>query len=123
MSEFWIYPTKGKIATANDACDGFEANVYSRWAGEGLSMEVIEKSIYNSVKEENEIMNQKNWALKNACDSLQSRLDIAVECLKFYSEAFKKQPTSSMMGEYTPFLIDGGKRACEVLKQINPKGG
>lgn len=54
---------------------------------------------------------------------LQSRLNIAVECLKFYSEAFKKQPTSSMMGEYTPFLIDSGKRAREVLKQINPKGG
>jgi hypothetical protein len=49
---------------------------------------------------------------------LQSRLGLAVECLKFYAEAFKKQPTSSMMGEYTPFLIDGGKRARECLKQI-----
>ena len=50
------------------------------------------------VKFEELCMAHMKWK-ENKYDKLQSRLDMAVECLKFYSEAFKKQPTSSMMGE------------------------
>lgn len=69
-------------------------------------------------------------------EDLQSRLDMAVECLKFYAAEENWEFTSDFHGhEYYEEikLVDvestslamsyGGKRAREVLKQINPKGG
>lgn len=86
------------------------------------------------VKFEELCMAHMMWK-ENKYDKLQSRLDMAVECLKFYAAEENWEFTSDFHGHESyeeikddeectaPCMSYGGKRAREVLKQINPKGG
>ena len=43
------------------------------------------------------------------------------ETVEFYATGFNKKLTESMMGEYTPALVDRGARAQATLKQLENK--
>lgn len=61
----------------------------------------------------------ENDELKIENAKLKLMLKKSEEALEFYSSAFDRKLTSSMMGEYVPFNVDRGAYAKNVLDQIN----
>lgn len=61
-------------------------------------------------------------AMESEITRLRAQLAEAVKELEFYAEGFTKRPTESMMGEFTPALVDRGARAQEFLAKLRKDG-
>lgn len=126
--EFWISEI---ILGEIDTKTRFRARLSSHPIPNKDNIHVIEHSAYQQLKEKHDVMTEGPYkgALK-AISQLQSRLDMAVECLKFYAAEENWEFTSDFHGHESyeeikddeectaPCMSYGGKRAREVLKQI-----
>lgn len=67
--------------------------------------------------------NAYNAGHEAATERLMGLIEKAVEMAEFYESGFEKKLTSSMMGHFTPALVDRGAKAREFLTTLADASG
>lgn len=61
--------------------------------------------------------------LTRQLEEAEKRIAVLEQTLEFYATGFAKKLTESMMGQYTPALVDGGARARAALTSATTQAG